>query len=461
VRDVLSKRRTTFILFLEGFVSVSLQMLMMRQLVPFVGSSVVVSSLVVGFFLGSLSLGYTMGGRVKENHVKHLVRNLMISAFILSICISYPVMEIAFVFLNETINNPLIEASVVLLFLLSPVVFLLGQTVPILTNFYKSNTVSEVAGDSFAINTVGSVLGSFVTGLVLFYYFGMAATIFIDVMLLGLVVFLLLDKKDYLVHGFIYLMILGIAFTLNIKYEKENFKLTNAYNNYEIVEENFGNQQTRIFKMNRSYSSAIINGNKGWQYTEYIKKILFTDYNLGYVNKDILILGAGGFTLSHKLELPKNNYTYVDIDPDIQEVAEKYLLESKINGDFVAVDARIFVTKSTKKYDAIIVDLYSNKSTIPWHVLTKEFVKNVKKTTKEDGIVIFNIISGGIFADEYGKNIYNTINSTFPYCHSVPFFYTEGKSNIIYTCKNVFEKEKTVYVDDLSRSPLEEMSTKE
>jgi hypothetical protein len=75
--------------------------------------------------------------------------------------------------------------------------------------------------------------------------------------------------------------------------------------------------------------------------------------------------------------------------------------------------------------------------------------------------VIFNIISGGIFADEYGKNIYNTINSTFPYCHSVPFFYTEGKSNIIYTCKNVFEKEKTVYVDDLSRSPLEEMSTKE
>lgn len=69
MRNTLSKRRTTFILFLEGFVSVSLQMLMMRQLVPFVGSSVVVSSLVVGFFLASLSLGYAMGGRVKENHV--------------------------------------------------------------------------------------------------------------------------------------------------------------------------------------------------------------------------------------------------------------------------------------------------------------------------------------------------------------------------------------------------------
>ena len=80
MKKVLSKRRTTFVLFLEGFVSVSLQMLMMRQLVPFIGSSVVVSSLVVGFFLGSLALGYAVGGRVKENHIAKLINNLTISS---------------------------------------------------------------------------------------------------------------------------------------------------------------------------------------------------------------------------------------------------------------------------------------------------------------------------------------------------------------------------------------------
>ncbi len=461
MKTALSKRRTTFILFLEGFVSVSLQMLMMRQLVPFVGSSVVVSSLVVGFFLASLSLGYAMGGRIKKNHIKHLVRNLIISALILAVGISYPLMEISFGFLNQYIGNPLIEASIVLLFLLSPIVFLLGQTVPLLTNFYKSNSVSEIAGDSFAINTVGSVLGSIITGLVFFYLFGMATTIFIDVLFLGVVIFLLLDKNDYARYAAYYSIVLVAAYSLNVQYEKQTFKLTNAYNNYEIVEEEVGGDPAKIFKMNRSYSSAVIDKTRGWQYIEYIKSIMFSESNLGLKNKEILVLGAGGFTLSHKMKNPENTFTYLDIDPDIKEVAEKHLLDEKINGNFVAEDARIFVKKSNKKYDAVLVDLYSNKSTIPWHVLTTEFIADVKKVTAENGVVVFNIIAGGIFEDDYGKSIYNTINYNFPYCHSVPFFYTEGRSNIIYTCKNIKEEEKIIYIDDVSRSPLEEISTKE
>ena len=171
MKKILSKRRTTFVLFLEGFVSVSLQMLMMRQLVPFIGSSVVVSSLVVGFFLASLALGYTVGGRVKENHIAKLIKNLTISSILLGIGISYPTMDISFTYLSELINNPLIETSIVLTVFLAPAVFLLGQTVPLLTNFYKSSRVSEIAGDSFAINTVGSVLGSIITALFFFLLF--------------------------------------------------------------------------------------------------------------------------------------------------------------------------------------------------------------------------------------------------------------------------------------------------
>jgi spermidine synthase len=432
-------------------------MLMMRQLVPFVGSSVVVSSLVVGFFLASLSAGYAVGGRVKTNHVKHLTRNLTISALLLSIGISYPVMSVSFEYLNQFINNPLLEVSLYLLVFLSPIVFMLGQTVPLLTNFYKSKSVAEIAGDSFAINTIGSVLGSIVTALVFFYYFGMAKTIFIDVVFLGIVLFLLLDKKQYLKYGFAFSFILSCAFVLNINFEKETFKLTNAYNNYEIIEED----TVKIFQMNRSFSSGIYKSGKNWKYIEYVKSILFGRGNLELINKEILILGAGGFTLSSNENLPDNSYTYVDIDPDIKIVAEEHFLEKEINGEFVAEDARLFVKKSKIKYDAVLVDLYSNKSTIPWHVLTKEFIADVRNTTVEGGTVVFNIIAGGFFDDNYGKSIYNTININFPYCHSFPFSYREGKTNILYVCKNIKEEEKTVYIDDVSRSPIEEISTKE
>ena len=454
MRTMLSKRRTTFILFLEGFVSVSLQMLMMRQLVPFIGSSVVVSSLVVGFFLASLSLGYAIGGRIKENHIQKLTTNLIISALLLGVCVSYPVMGITFEFLNEHINNPLLETSIVLSLFLAPAVFLLGQTVPLLTNFYKSSRVSEIAGDSFAINTVGSVLGSIITALVFFYFFGMAATVFIDVILLGVVVFLLIDKSVYVKYGAMLTAILGITYGLNIHYEKDNFNLTNAYNNYEIKQETINGELIKIFKMNRSYSSGLKANGRSWDYIEHTKTILFS--HMGIKNKDVLILGAGGFTLSHG-NVPKNNYVYLDIDPDIKEIAEKDFLEKDINGTFIAKDARVYVNETEKKYDAILVDLYSNKATIPWHLLTKEFIVDVRKATEEDGVVVFNIISGGMFGDDYARNIYNTIHAVFPYCHSLPLYFTESKINLLYICKNVYEDSKTIYVDNISRSPFEEM----
>ena len=347
----------------------------------------------------------------------------------------------------------------VLTVFLAPAVFLLGQTVPLLTNFYKSSRVSEVAGDSFAINTVGSVLGSIVTALFFFYYFGMGATVLIDVVLITIVMFLLLDKSQYLKQGIIMALVITSTYYLNINYEKNNFKLTNAYNNYQVVDQKVYGELVKIFKMNRSFSSALKKDGSGWDYIEYTKTILFS--HLGLKNKDILVLGAGGFTLSHSNKVPENNFTYVDIDPDIKEVAEKDFLNKEINGDFIAVDARVFVKNSKKEYDAVLVDLYSNNSTIPWHLLTKEFMVEVKNTTKEKGVVIFNIISGGMFEDDYGKNIYNTINSAFPYCHSMPLYFTEGKTNLLYICKNVNEKEKTIYIDDVSRSPFEEMRTKD
>jgi spermidine synthase len=41
---------------------------------------------------------------------------------------------------------------------------------------------------------------------------------------------------------------------------------------------------------------------------------------LAFAGREVLVLGAGGFTLSH--QEPLNRYTYVDIDPEIRAIAE-------------------------------------------------------------------------------------------------------------------------------------------
>jgi hypothetical protein len=58
-------------------------------------------------------------------------------------------------------------------------------------------------------------------------------------------------------------------------------------------------------------------------------------------DRDILVLGAGGFTLSHRE--PLNRYTFVDIDPAIRAIAEREFLREPAIGEFIATDARRFV----------------------------------------------------------------------------------------------------------------------
>lgn len=451
--EYFSKNKTMIVLFLEGFVSVALQMIMMRQLVPFVGSSVVVSSLVIGFFLMSLALGYHFGGKVKENQIQFLFKNIFISTILIGFFASYNVLDLAFSIIYNYTTNPVIQVIIVLVLFLCPIVFLLGQTVPLLTNFYKTNSVSQTAGDSFALNTVGSVLGSIITALVFFSYFGIAKTIFISVLLLSIVLCVMAKKENIFQLALFLPLILFATYFINVIYEKEHFVKTNRYTNYQII----NNEDVKIFMMNKSLSSGITIEHKAWPYIENIKTILFD--HLKITNKEILVLGAGGFTLSHFGEFG-NKFTYVDIDKDIQSVAEKFFLNDKIKGDFVPADARMFVKHNKQPYDVILVDLYSSKSSIPWHVLTTEFMIDVKKSTKENGYVVFNIISNGLFADNYSKNIYNTIKHSFNYCSMFSGFYGEGSTNVLYICKNIIEKEHTIYTDDLSRSAIEELSVK-
>jgi predicted membrane-bound spermidine synthase len=451
MKETLSHQKTLLILFLEGFVSVSLQIFIMRQLVPFVGNSVVVMSLVVGIFLASLSAGYMQGGKHKENHLNILFRNLFVSSILISIFFSYSVIEFSFFHLNNFIGFPMIEVGIFLAFALTPIIFLLGQTIPILTNFLKKISVSELTGIALSINTVGSVLGSIVTSLVFFYFFGMAATVFINVFLLSILMLMISSKKIITVIATIPILIM--SYFINIDFEKSNFVLTTGYANYEIKHHESNDNKMVFLLMNKSYSSAIINKKHSFPYIEYMKDTLFN--KLKIKNKKILVLGAGGFTISHK-DKGNNTFTYVDIDTQIKSVVEKHFLKSKINGDFVAEDARSYVKNTKEKYDVIVVDLYSNHHSIPWHVITKEFMIDVNSVLKNDGNIMLNIISKVNFGDKYSKTIHNTIISTFDYCYSVPMMSNDNeKINLEYLCRKAENEEKHIYIDDISRSSID------
>ena len=67
---------------------------------------------------------------------------------------------------------------------------------------------------------------------------------------------------------------------------------------------------------------------------------------------------------------PLNRYTYVDIDPAIKAIAEKHFLREPARGEFIADDARRFVATSERRFDAVVVDVYSSHTSIPSHPAT-------------------------------------------------------------------------------------------
>lgn len=435
------------IILIEGFVTISAEILTIRQLIPVAGNSVIVTSLIIGVFLLFLAYGYRQGGRVSKDYYRVLKRNFTLSAIGLGIGLSYVFIFWFFAGFRQYIaSDLLISLTSYLLIITAPLVYILGQTVPITMNLIQqSETSGATGGRILHLSTLGSFLGAILTSLLLMHFLGVAWTVFINCCLLTFLTLLLFtDKKQDTIRAIVLFATLILAYRFNIAFENQVFVKTNAYANYEVVTRG----ETRVLYSNESPSSLLDKHNKAFPYIELIKRILFED--LQFKDKNILVLGAGGFTLSADKTFG-NHFDYVDVDKDIKDIVEKHY-SPKIKGEFIAQDARLFLQESPKRYDAIISDVYSSFRTIPAHLLTREYFELVNKNLNESGVALFNIIIRPTLKDDYSKKINTTLLSVFQQCMIIPLKYVSEITNVIYVCqKNNSLPTKSIYTDNLNQ----------
>jgi predicted membrane-bound spermidine synthase len=427
------------VLFVEGFVSLSFQMLYIRQLIPFVGNSVEVVSWIIGVFLIALAIGYKKGGEYTGDIRQKLIKNLYFSVLIAGIGLSFLFVELYFasgVFKSYNLMQ------IYCLLIVFPVTYFLGQTLPLITNIMKGDKVSQISGNVLFLSTIGSFIGAIITTNILLKNFGVSLTIYINIILLMFLIFVLNIsniKNNLLFKSFEFIIILSFMYIINIPIEKENFVKTNQYANYKIID----NGTKRIFTSNKSYSS-ILEEEKKYGYIKYLEEILFN--NLKIEDKEILIIGAGGFVLSKDLENTKNRFTYVDIDPEIKNIAEKHFLKESINGEFIALDGRDYINSVNKNFDVIVLDAYSANVAIPEHLASKEFLLSLKQKLNFGGILAINTIYKTNFSDEFSLKMNNTINSVFKNCFIVPINSKNEITNVEYICFNYDNND--IYTDD-------------
>lgn len=415
------------IVFIEGFCSLGAEVIALRRLVPHVGSAIVVTAPTIGLFLLALALGYASGARVTTRFTAVVARNFQISALLAGVGLARVTVDGLFALIQPTGLAYLIFIGAVL----CPLAWLLGQTVPVLTNLMKHTRTGEASGYALYWSTLGSFLGSVSLSLVVMQWLGVSVAVLACAILLALGSLLLAERtRQTWASG---LLIAIVASAINLR--PANDVLDTAYADYmvkPIVRPEDHNP--RAFFINNSLASLMDDSEppKYARYVQHLRHIILDE--LGLYGRDILVLGAGGFTLSHR-ELT-NRYTYVDIDPKIRQIAEQRFLKGPIRGSFIVDDARRYVRSTDKQYDAVVVDVFSSHTSIPGHLVTQEFWHDTRRTLTPQGVLLVNLILDGRLETPYARNLLATIESIYGRCAVEVLHKSKPLSNVIVSCYN-------------------------
>ena len=434
------------IVFIEGFCSLGAEIIALRRLVPHVGSSIVVTAPTIAFFLLALALGYAAGARVSGNYTVVVARNFLISALLAGVGLAGITVDWLFAHLQPA----LIAYFIFIGGILCPLAWLLGQTVPILTNLMRHARTGEASGMALYWSTLGSFLGSLSLSLLVMQWLGVSAAVFACTALLVAGTLLIAGRN--LKYAIFCASTAAIAAGFNLHHE---VTADTAYAEYIVGPAPLpGQENPRAFWVNKS-TASLIDESEPTNYTRYIthlRHILLDE--LEFRDRDILVLGAGGFTLSHRE--PMNRYTYVDIDPAIREIAEKHFLREPARGEFIADDARRFVATSERRFDAVVVDVYSSHSSIPSHLVTREFWEGTRRVLKPDGALLANLILDGRLETPYARNLLATIDSVFGRCAVDVLHKAKTLANVEVTCFASSRPGKTgIYVDEKNQADLD------
>ena len=459
------------IIFIEGYVVLSTELLAIRQLIPFTGNGTDTISIIIAAVLMPLAFGYYAGGSFKpavkgsqrETVRRRLLRNLAVAGIILSAGLSYSFINWTFetvFFVTDIYNRFFLTTLYALLFLVYPI-YLLGQTVPLISNYFSRERLPVMAGRIMFFSTIGSFAGSVFCTLVLIALAGVHNAVIVTIAAITLMAFII-AKKDMWKAPAVTVLALGIAILLNNEsaMKRQGIVNDNAYNTVQIEDDLL--QNFRILHLNRTYSSGInLDSTEPlFPYFKFVEDYFIAPLKQGdWPPHNILIIGAGGFALGRTDA--KNNYIYVDIDPDLKDISEMLFLKEKIgvNKKFAALPARAFLNRSKDKFDLIILDIFLGPSYSPEHLVTREFFQQVKEHLKNGGVMVGNYVGSTSYQDEFSQNLDNTLRSVFPnlgrHLFGPVITQQNNKSdwnNIGYYYIHRPDASRTIYTDDLNKS---------
>jgi len=409
------------IAFVAGYLIMSLELLGFRLLAPYFGNSIYVWGSLIGLILATLSVGYYFGGWLIEKWPQaRVVTGLfgVVAIFLLLTLFFYQPI------LKYLAQWDIILGSLAATFLIFgvPMIVLAAVSPVVIKILAEQEKTGRAAGLVYALTTLGSLLGTFLTAFVLIPYFGSRLT-FYSCFFLALIVLAIL----FLARGRKNLLIVGSLFFISLFGLRPAILPANV-----ILETESAYNQIRLTDREKSIWLTLNSQRYTVTQSAYVKN--GTLFNFSYIDlfsigpaitpvKNLLILGMSGGASVRQFQqfFPEVKIDAVEIDPKIIAIArERFRVKENESLKIFEADARPFLAKSQKKYDLVEVDLFQGGPYVPFYTLTREFFESIFLHLTGEGLLMMNIYAPG--NREILEPVLSTISSVFPSVYTIPIY---------------------------------------
>ena len=450
MKRLLSPFTLGFVLLAEGWASLGTEILALRRLTPWAGSSVDVTSILLAVYLAALAAGYRRGGRLARlsDPRPRLALRLAAAAVWAAFWLSEPGVLLAF----SLPAAPLLQTFAYSLVGIAPVGWLLAECVLLAHACAPPSDASERAGGVFALSTVGNVAGALAATFLLMPTLGLAAAVF-AVIAAPAVAALLVSHRNVSVFALIFAACWP---GIDLWIEATQYVARNAYADYRIIEID---DNARILAVNNQSASRHDPQGQGWDYAELLERTL-----CGAGEQRVLVLGSAGMSIGQGAPC-ELDLTFVDIDPAQEQIAAQFLeVPPRAVGRFAGVDARAYLRGSASGWQAIVVDVFTNPRSTPLHLLTAEFYRLARSRLADNGSLYVN------HTTYPGEELFitrseRTLRSVFSDCtvraaqlDPTVDWHEEASfdRNLLFRCKkNPLDGDRVIYSDSVSKADLD------
>lgn len=387
--------------FFSGAIIMIYELVGTRVLGPYYGTSIYVWTNLIGIFLGSLSIGYYLGGKLADkHHSRSLLSNLILVAGLL-ILVTLWLKEPLLKTFSANLPSPGLGSALAAIILFLPSSLILGMVSPLAgkLKIHALGSVGVSLGTLYAVSTTGSIVGTYLAGYWLIPHLGtnrlllsLAAT---------LVILSLLIASTDKVFKFFALAFVLLNFSLLTKYQEAQlrqnfFDYDTPYNRVWIHDQNKDTPLSthRIMGINaENHSSMYLHRDElANRYTEFfhLARHFVPDFQTS------LMLGGAGYSFPKEYlrVYPHASLDVVEIDPGVTALARKYFrLVDDPRLNIIHADARHYLNHTQATYDVILSDVFGSRYSVPFHLTTVEAVTQLSNRLSDDGVVIVNLIS--------------------------------------------------------------------